>query len=44
MHLSENQAIFLAGQVAHLAVGLPVVEGNRREVVKGGVKIVRDMG
>lgn len=40
MHLHELQAILLLGEVAHLGVGLPVVQGHGREVVEGLVEVV----
>lgn len=41
--LQHLQPVLLAGQVAHVPVTLPVVEGNGRQVVEGSVQIVSDL-
>jgi len=40
MDLCEVESVLLGGEVAHFAVGLPIVEGHGGEVVEGGVQIV----
>ena len=42
--VNHDQAILLLSKVPHPTVGLPVVEGQRGEVVEGGVKVVGHMG
>ena len=43
VRLQHLQPVLLEGQVAHVSVCLPVVEGNRRQVVEGGVQVVGHM-
>ena len=38
--LQHVQPVLLAGEVAHVPVALPVVQGNCRQVVEGGVQVV----
>jgi len=42
VHLGHVDAVLFVREVAHLGVGAPVVQGNRREVVERLVQVVRD--
>ena len=43
MSLQYMEAIQMIGQAAHLIVGLPVVKGHRREIVKGSIEVLFDI-
>ena len=40
MGLRQSEGVLLLGQVLHVPVGLPVVEGDRSQVVERHVKVV----